>query len=457
MTSSYTTNKKIEKPANGDFNNTWSTPVNNDWDIIDRAFGGQTLLNAVSVSGTVTLTATQYQAPIIVISGSITGNINYQLPSGVGGYWFIFNNTTTGAGGPYAIVFSSAGGGSTVTLAQGVTTAVICDGTNVGRADTNPPVAGGSNTQVQYNSSGLLAGSSSFVFDGTNVGIGTSSPSSLLQLNKASGAADLRFSVAGTLYGNVYASSSDMTAYSITSIPLILGTNNTERMRISASGNVGIGTSTPSAKLDVAGNILLSSSQPTITFNSGGGSIDNANAANTIAINTSGVERFRIGSSGQWGLSGANYGTSGQVLTSQGSGSPPIWTTPLTSPVNLATQVTGALPIANGGTNATTAAQAFANIAIAASTLASPGYIQLQNGLSIMWGTFTANANGSTSVTYASGVTLTSFSIAVCNGVGEFSATAQDNFVTVSSCTTSGFSAWNASNSCTAYYIAIGY
>ena len=37
--------------------------------------------------------------------------------------------------------------------------------------------AGGSNTQVQYNSSGSLAGSSSFVFDGTNVGIGTSSPS----------------------------------------------------------------------------------------------------------------------------------------------------------------------------------------------------------------------------------------------------------------------------------------
>tara|TARA_Y100000592_G_scaffold21863_1_gene33846 strand:- start:180 stop:3947 length:3768 start_codon:yes stop_codon:yes gene_type:complete len=36
-------------------------------------------------------------------------------------------------------------------------------------------------------------------------------------------------------------------------------------------------------------------------------------------------ESFRIGSSGQIGLSGANYGTSGQVLTSQGVSSAPIW------------------------------------------------------------------------------------------------------------------------------------
>ena len=35
------------------------------------------------------------------------------------------------------------------------------------------------------------------------------------------------------------------------------------------------------------------------------------------------TERLRIGSSGQIGLSGANYGTSGQVLTSNGSGSAP--------------------------------------------------------------------------------------------------------------------------------------
>ena len=45
----------------------------------------------------------------------------------------------------------------------------------------------------------------------------------------------------------------------------------------------------------------------------------------TNAGGTSAAERLRIGSSGQIGLGGANYGTSGQVLTSNGSGSAPTW------------------------------------------------------------------------------------------------------------------------------------
>jgi hypothetical protein len=39
------------------------------------------------------------------------------------------------------------------------------------------------------------------------------------------------------------------------------------------------------------------------------------------------TERLRIASTGAFGLSGANYGTSGQVLTSGGSGAAPTWTT----------------------------------------------------------------------------------------------------------------------------------
>jgi len=133
MASSYTTNKQIEKPANGDYNNTWSVPVNSDWDIIDRAFGGTTSLNAVGASGTVTLTSTQYQAPIIGITGALTANVNYQLPVSVGGFFYIFNNTS----GAFSITFSSAGGGTTVTLPQGYIVSVISDGTNIRFGTTN--------------------------------------------------------------------------------------------------------------------------------------------------------------------------------------------------------------------------------------------------------------------------------------------------------------------------------
>ena len=42
-------------------------------------------------------------------------------------------------------------------------------------------------------------------------------------------------------------------------------------------------------------------------------------AADTIAFTEGGSESLRIGSSGQIGIGGANYGTSGQVLTSGGA------------------------------------------------------------------------------------------------------------------------------------------
>jgi hypothetical protein len=44
-----------------------------------------------------------------------------------------------------------------------------------------------------------------------------------------------------------------------------------------------------------------------------------------IVMFTGGSERFRIGTAGQLGVAGANYGNSGQVLTSNGSGAAPSW------------------------------------------------------------------------------------------------------------------------------------
>jgi hypothetical protein len=38
---------------------------------------------------------------------------------------------------------------------------------------------------------------------------------------------------------------------------LVLATNNAERMRFDSTGNIGIGTATPGAKLDVTGTIKI--------------------------------------------------------------------------------------------------------------------------------------------------------------------------------------------------------
>ncbi|MDC3064219.1 hypothetical protein OA097_00815 [bacterium] len=49
------------------------------------------------------------------------------------------------------------------------------------------------------------------------------------------------------------------------------------------------------------------------------------NATSRAVVNLDGAEKFRINEGGQIGLGGANYGTDGQVLTSQGSGAAAQW------------------------------------------------------------------------------------------------------------------------------------
>ena len=53
----------------------------------------------------------------------------------------------------------------------------------------------------------------------------------------------------------------------------------------------------------------------------------NVNATSNLLLQIGGSEKFRVASSGQLGIGGANYGTSGQVLTSGGSGSAVTWST----------------------------------------------------------------------------------------------------------------------------------
>ena len=55
------------------------------------------------------------------------------------------------------------------------------------------------------------------------------------------------------------------------------------------------------------------------------GAIMYDNSNNHMQFDTAGGERLRIGDSGQIGLSGANYGTSGQFLKSTGGSSAPVW------------------------------------------------------------------------------------------------------------------------------------
>ena len=84
--------------------------------------------------------------------------------------------------------------------------------------------------------------------------------------------------------------------------PVTFKVSNAEKMRVHSDGNVGIGTTSPGAKLDIAGNIRLSAGSPVIELNNGGPQLF-APAANTLGFATGGgigsaTERARIDSSG---------------------------------------------------------------------------------------------------------------------------------------------------------------
>jgi len=146
MTSTFSTNKNLELPANGDYVNTWNIPVNGDMTIIDAAFGGTTSLNATS--GSVTLTTAQYQKLILNVTGSIAADVTYTIPAGVGGQWAVKNLTTGG----YSVIIASGGGGSSATVVNGNVSTVVSDGTNCYLpANSTVPTGGGVNQAFYLN------------------------------------------------------------------------------------------------------------------------------------------------------------------------------------------------------------------------------------------------------------------------------------------------------------------
>lgn len=134
-----------------------------------------------------------------------------------------------------------------------------------------------------------------------NVGIGTTSPASLLHVQETSGSADIRIISGITSTSSIYMGDTvdnDIGAifYNQAGNYMRFQTNNSVRMHIDSSGNVGIGQTSPGAKLDVNGVILGESLQGDYDALSGTSPAPDADNADAFSLTMTGNTTFTFGS-----------------------------------------------------------------------------------------------------------------------------------------------------------------
>ena len=147
MPSSYSTSFSLEKIATGEQSGTWGTTSNHNWDIVDRL----TAYAAVALSGTTHTLTVREASPesgtenlqdgmyrVIKFTGALgAANTVTIAPNTTKAFFIIINATTdSGSSGPYSVILSQ-GSGANVTIANGKSSVVYCDGAGAGAAVTD--------------------------------------------------------------------------------------------------------------------------------------------------------------------------------------------------------------------------------------------------------------------------------------------------------------------------------
>ena len=166
MATSYTTLLGFALPVTGELDGTWGDTVNNSiTQLVEDSVAGTATQSVASGNWTLTTTgsgaANQARCAIIRPTGSPGVSRDIIAPGQSKAY--IVDNQSDAA-----VVFK-ASATTGVTIAAGKQALVAWNGSDFVQVGAS---AGGSNTQIQFNSSGALGGSANLTWDGSNVQIG---------------------------------------------------------------------------------------------------------------------------------------------------------------------------------------------------------------------------------------------------------------------------------------------
>lgn len=246
------------------------------------------VVQSIDSNNTVNKTIGLRGDPVIIDgTGNTDGTITFKTNNSNRAYFNGAGNFGIGSSSPGQKLDVNGSIRASTDIMVGSLSVCRSDGTNCPASSGSP---GGSTTNVQYNSGGSFAGSNNFVFDGTNVGIGTILPlgrmqvstpstvpfiistngnvgigtmaaSSLLHLS-GSNAANIRLNNTAAS-GNTYEIRSSIFNYSNSGFEIFNSTANRNELSIDNSGNVGIGTVTPLGALVVTrGNVGIGTATP---------------------------------------------------------------------------------------------------------------------------------------------------------------------------------------------------
>jgi hypothetical protein len=191
---------------------------------------------------------------------------------------------------------------------DGTASITLADSTGVASFTANPILSGGTANGVAYlNGSKVLTTGSALTFDGTNFGIGGTASGAKLHvmsaggvsakientLNTGSAALTLKNTAGGTYLGQDSTGGYLGTDYAA---PFLFYINNSEQMRLTSTGRLGIGQTNPQGALGFAGAATITwgtTNYPYISADSG---------VNTISFGTQATERVRIDSAGNFAV-----------------------------------------------------------------------------------------------------------------------------------------------------------